>query len=263
MTSADEGSFRKLKGFFIYLLRHPETKEIRYLGCSNCPYRRYYQHISEANRGNKNPVYNWIRKLLLDGLRPEMVIIEECESELDMQSSEVNLIDIFRDYLKEKLLNVQTGGYFGGMTGFRGPRSEETKKKISLAHKGHHRGLGIPKSEETKMKISQALKGRPAQGRPKGIPMTEEWKHKMSLVKLGKKKSDETKAKMSKAQTGKIMNENTKAKLLESNLGRTPPNKGIPNSPEIRLKISKALKGKPWSKARRLAQEKRKFLNVK
>lgn len=53
--------------------------------------------------------------------------------------------------------------------------SEEAKRKISNAHKGHHL------SEETKQKISKTLKGRPRQ-----YKHSEETRKKMSLAIKGK-----------------------------------------------------------------------------
>lgn len=58
--------------------------------------------------------------------------------------------------------------------------SEETKRKISEAHKGRHR------SEETKNRISEALKGRP--GSNKGKKFSEEHKNKISESNKGKSK---------------------------------------------------------------------------
>ena len=60
----------------------------------------------------------------------------------------------------------------GKSSGMRGKtHSEETKRKISEAHRGRH---NIPHSEETKRKISEANRGR------HNIPHSEEAKRKMS-----------------------------------------------------------------------------------
>ena len=68
------------------------------------------------------------------------------------------------------------------------PHSEETRKKIGLAHKGFH------PSEETKQKISRAKKG---------IPRSEEARKKMSIVKKGIPRSEETRKKMSISLKGR------------------------------------------------------------
>jgi len=64
--------------------------------------------------------------------------------------------------------------------------SEETKRKISAAHKG------LKHSEEAKRKMSAAHKGK---------PLSEEQKLKLSIVHLGKPKSEEAKRKMSETKS--------------------------------------------------------------
>lgn len=60
----------------------------------------------------------------------------------------------------------------------RKPRSEETKRKIGLAHRGKKL------SEEHKQKLSVVKKGKKSWN--KGIPLSEEHKKKLSLIKKGK-----------------------------------------------------------------------------
>ena len=55
--------------------------------------------------------------------------------------------------------------------------SEETKRKLSEAHKGNKIWLGKHHSDETKRKLSEALKGK---------KMSEETKQKLSIAKKGK-----------------------------------------------------------------------------
>ena len=82
----------------------------------------------------------------------------------------------------------------------KGPRSEETKRKISEAKKGEIRSeefktnlsnywKGKIFSEETKSKISKSLKGKHKGRIPwnKGIPMTDEQKRKISETKKSNK----------------------------------------------------------------------------
>ena len=82
--------------------------------------------------------------------------------------------------------------------------SEETKRKISEAHKGKSRK---PLSEEHKRKISDTLKGK---------THSEETKRKMRGIHL----SEETKRKLSEAHKGKHHSEETKRKISESNKGK-------------------------------------------
>ena len=71
---------------------------------------------------------------------------------------------IFTDEVREKMSKAQLGTK-------RGPRSEETKRKISLANKGRkpslyanqrrsELGTGVPRPQEVKDKIRQTLTGR-------------------------------------------------------------------------------------------------------
>jgi group I intron endonuclease len=99
--------------------------------------------------------------------------------------------------------------------------TEEHKNKISKSHMGikpikPSYMLGVPKSEEIKEKISLALKGKPAHGRPKGIPMTEEQKKHQSETRKGIKYAPEIREHMRQAQW--IRRE--KERCLKLTLGR-------------------------------------------
>lgn len=103
--------------------------------------------------------------------------------------------------------------------------SDETKKKISEAHKGKLPwNKGVPQSEEVKNKLRKSLKGR--------TPWNKGIKGIKSPMK-GKKHTEESKNKMSKSRIGKPapwnskpMSEETKIKISESKKGQVPPNKG-------------------------------------
>ena len=75
--------------------------------------------------------------------------------------------------------------------------SEETKRKMSEAAKGHSRGLGKKRSDETKRKIGESKKG--------------------NTFWLGKKHTEETKRKLSEiAKKRKPMSEETRRKISEA-----------------------------------------------
>jgi len=87
--------------------------------------------------------------------------------------------------------------------------------------------------------------------------MSEEQKTKLSEAHMGKKHSTEARAKMSRARTGKTFSAEHKAKLSAALAGNTRT-LGHKHTPEHKAKISAAkmgkstaLKGKPWSAARR------------
>ncbi len=66
---------------FIYGLKDPLTKEIRYIGKSDSPSSRYQNHLSmsaaDVNRHKKN----WIKSLQQQMMRPELVILERVNDE--------------------------------------------------------------------------------------------------------------------------------------------------------------------------------------
>jgi hypothetical protein len=64
--------------------------------------------------------------------------------------------------------------------------SEETRKKLSIAHKGNKSRTGHKLSLETRQKMSLSAKGK------KKKPITDEHRNKLSLAKIGKKQSIET-----------------------------------------------------------------------
>ena len=124
------------------------------------------------------------------------------------------------------------------------PRSEETKRKISIANKiallGNipwNKGIrGVYKdSEETKRKKSLAAKGR---------IFTKEWKSNISKSQKGRKLSEEHKIKIGLTSRGRRCTEKTKRKLAELYSGEkshwwrggiTPEIKKIRNSLEYNL----------------------------
>jgi len=95
------------------------------------------------------------------------------------------------------------------------PRSEATRKKMSVAQRGHRH------SEETKVKMSETRK------RLKLIPFkgqhhSEETKAKISIKSKRKRHplSDEHKAAISASRLGQTLSEETRAKLSESHKGK-------------------------------------------
>ena len=118
------------------------------------------------------------------------------------------------------ILRNQTNGGDGGNGARPGNiLSAETKKKISLAHKGKKQN---PMSDESKKKLSASLKGKNL-----GRQMSQQEKIKRSNSLKGRKR--------------KPCSEATKQKLRDLNQGKS---RG-PMSDDQKNKISLALKGKP------------------
>lgn len=160
---------------YIYVLKDPITDEIRYVGQTNDIQRRYNDHISSSINENSSDINTykcrWIRKLLSDGSKPTIEIIDRCESLIESNILEKYYIE---KYYEEgcKLTN----SHMNDVTEF----SVETRKKMSEAKKGKSlediHGVDKanelkakfvkrtieynkkPKSDETKTKISETLK---------------------------------------------------------------------------------------------------------
>lgn len=102
--------------------------------------------------------------------------------------------------------------------------------------------------------------------RRRGWTHTEEWKKHNSLVHTGMKRpsrSAEFRAKQSLAQSGKTIPSATRAKISVALKGRKKPARTADHVNKILLSQTKengdhVLKGRPWSQARRDAENKRK-----
>ena len=138
--------------------------------------------------------------------------------------------------------NLTDGGE--GIIGFnRPPVSEETRQKMSEAHKGKTH------SEETRKKLSEVRKGK------KHGPPSEKTRLKISEAQKGKKISVETRRKLSETHKanpslgfkGKTHSEETRRKLSEIN-------KGKKLSTETKCKLAKTSKGRFRNPHRKTAE---------
>ena len=114
---------------YIYTLSHPITSEIRYVGKSTRTKRRQTEHQSkwfcEKRPNHKN---NWCLKLIKEGLKPILTIIDETED--NWQELEKYWIKYYKDK-GFNLLNHTEGGE--GQSGRK--LSKEHKDKISKNNK--------------------------------------------------------------------------------------------------------------------------------
>ncbi len=234
----------KVQIVYIYCLIDPRNNQIRYVGKSKSPEKRYKSHLNEAisNLGI-NPYKNrWIRKLLSNNLKPILKIIEVIDDD-KWEDREIYWIELFRSK-GFRLTNITSGGRgeFSPLARknlkekiLGKPKSEETKRKLSEINKGK------TLSSETKKKISEKLKGsnNPFYGKkhPKEI---------MDIIvkaNLGLKKSIETKEKLSKSLKGKIVTEETKEKMRKAQQ-ISKPFLGKHHTLESRKKIGEASKSR-------------------
>lgn len=163
----------------IYVLKHPDTLEVRYVGKTvRSLSRRLGNHIANA-KGNKHNKHlsNWIINILNNNKRPIIELLEECDHSV-WQEREQYWISQFPN-----LINLTKGG--DGCLGF--IQDESTKEKLRIAMTGRKH--------------------------------TEEFKHNMSLRLKGKPLSEEHKANIGKTNSGRKATEATKRKLSESHKG--------------------------------------------
>jgi hypothetical protein len=168
----------------IYFLKHPLTKEIRYVGKTNNPTRRLIQHTYTArHKTRKSHCCSWIGSLLKDNQMPVMCIVNWFNSEEDCNNAEKLIIENFKK-TGINLTNLTDGGE--GQCGR--VMSEETKHKI----------------RQTKIKNGSSKKGK---------PRSLEIGIKISLAKIGKKFSIEHKKKLSEAKKGRVIPIETRIKM--------------------------------------------------
>ena len=176
--------------YYVYLHANLSNGK-KYVGItSQEPNRRW------ANgKGYKGQHFNnAIKKYGWDGFSHE--ILYSGLSETQAKVIEVSLIHFYNSTNPEYGYNISLGGDVV---------SEETKRKISEAHKGKHNGTnhhfyGKHHTEETKKKMSEAKSG--TNHHMYGKHLSEKTKKKLSEAKSGKVHTEETKKKMSEARSG-------------------------------------------------------------
>ena len=139
---------------YIYTLSDPSTMEIRYVGQTNEPKRRFNDHISssinESSYSYDTYKARWIRKVVSSNLLPIMNIIDSCDT-----LEESNKLEKFYvDRLTEG--NRLTNSYVTDVTEF----SSHTREKMSNSRKGKilEEIVGLEKSMELKEFFSKRMK---------------------------------------------------------------------------------------------------------
>jgi len=120
---------------FIYVLKNPINNKIRYVGKSRNLKQRFKNHINKCRDKNTHK-RNWINKLIKDGLKPIMEMIEETNND-NWKEREKYWIKYYTDK-GCKLVNHTEGGdglTFGNQTSFK--KGDGNKKVISLKTNGN------------------------------------------------------------------------------------------------------------------------------
>lgn len=155
---------------FIYVLKEPDTEEIRYVGKSDNPRQRLTVHLSNISNSRSHKTH-WIQSLVSRGLKPGLETIDEVPFEY-WQQLEVAYIEYFREQ-GSRLTNTSPGGGGSGLSGDEHPlfgkhHSEATKQKMSdsasvrqISEEGRQALRDRKFSNERNEKISLSKKGKP------------------------------------------------------------------------------------------------------
>lgn len=179
----------KNKSFVIYLHTSPSGKS--YVG-QTCNYEkrcRDHQLTTGCTRfSSAVKKYGW------ENFKHEIL-------EKELSHDEANQKEIFwiakLNTLHPNGYNLDTGG------GGRGIPTQETRKRMSAASKGHERNIGVVLSEQARKNMSLAAMGKAPT--TLGLIHTEEAKAAQSLSKIGNKHC-----------VGRVMNETTRKALDEN-----------------------------------------------
>jgi hypothetical protein len=82
--------------YYIYALTEPITKIIRYVGASNQPQRRYWEHWSHGNI-EKSRKGHWIEALKTINRRPGLILLERVEPGEDWRIREAYWIHLHEE----------------------------------------------------------------------------------------------------------------------------------------------------------------------
>jgi hypothetical protein len=128
---------------YIYALTDPRTGAIRYVGKSDSPFRRFEVHLCDRSDTRKG---RWIRRLLLDGVRPSLRILQIVRRSEWQQAERGWIAKAEQD---GAMLTNSTAGGIGP-----GNPTEETRAKMRAAK------LGRRISDAQRAKQSASMKGR-------------------------------------------------------------------------------------------------------
>ena len=101
-----------LKSYHLYILKDPNTYEVRYVGMTTNPKTRLSVHIRGSKYHTRNPKETWIHGLLLNGQKPIMEVIETCQQGT-WEVRERFWIDFYKQEGYD-LTNLASGGYGQG-----------------------------------------------------------------------------------------------------------------------------------------------------
>jgi group I intron endonuclease len=194
----------KIKNHYNCIYKLTGPENKIYIGQAN-NFNRRMNSYKRLKCQSQTKLYNTIKKYGWENFKSE-VLIDNLAGKVEMNEKEIFYVKAFDSFVRKNKngLNLTEGG--DGQMGM--VLSEESRKKISDKLKGKLL------SEETRRKMSVSKKGK--------RNMSDEHYRKMSIRMTGTKQSSETLAKLSVIRKGK----------------------SYPHTPESKLKLSLAHKGK-------------------
>ena len=199
----------------------------------NTPDLRWNRHLRDAKKGSQCAIHKAVRKYGKETFEVSLLCICETQEELDKKEDEY--ITEYNSMIYDNGYNMVRGGkgrapdfhhkeeHKQKMSEFMRGRnlSEETKQKISDAHKGKKNNW----SEETRQRVAEASRKKAT-----GVKHSEETKRKIGekskgrQATLGQKRTDEQKKKIGNASRGRKFSEETKKHLSEVHSNRHKEN---------------------------------------
>ena len=191
--------------YYVYRLVDPRNGKTFYIGKGSG--NRAYVHQAFRD-SNKNPHKdNTIRKIHSAGLE----VVVEFEYENIMEEDRAYLLEeeLIQSIGVENLTNICVGSNPPSQKGRTFVMSEETKAKLSKAHKGKKKNYDVwqkGKTKETDARLAAMAKKRSETG---------------NEHQRGVKRKDQTVEKIKKALTGRSMTEEQIKKMSKAKKGRT------------------------------------------
>lgn len=151
---------------YLYTLNCPFTNQIKYVGVSIQPKKRFNTHLSKARQSTSTRKKAWIKGLLNQNLKPILNIISEHDKDVIHEVEKSFILECKNKNIE--LYNLTSGG--------------EIKKEVSQSTKDKLRqaNLGKKQSAKTIQKRVEKLKGQ---------KRTEDVKRKLSQNQKGKNNS--------------------------------------------------------------------------
>lgn len=217
------------KKHIVYALVDPHNNELRYVGKSSRGMKRPRKHLTACGRRGDTHRHCWLKQMFKDeGTVPSIIVLCECETEVEALAWEVQFIALFRT-AGFRLTNLTDGGE--GMSGYK--VSDETKRKLAEFNKGHKH------SDEHKRKIAEGIKGR---------VRTDEHKQRISEAQKGSEKCATHLHKVQEANKGSKRSYESRCKMSEAGKRRGSP------SAETRRKISESSRNMSVETRRKISE---------